>query len=52
MSKSKSAKRRVAKPLPMAAPDAKAMCCEEKYGITVRSKSRRCRRCPKVWQQR
>jgi hypothetical protein len=35
--------------LPMAR-SARSLCCEEKYGIT-RTK-RRCKRCPKRWQQR
>ena len=35
--------------LPMASA-ARSLCCEEKYGIT-RTK-RRCKRCPKRWQQR
>ena len=52
MGKSKANKRRELQPLPMAARPAKTLCCEEKYGITRRSKSRRCSRCPKVWKQR
>jgi hypothetical protein len=52
MGKTKAHKRRAAQPLPMLAAPAKTVCCEEKYGITVSSKSRRCRRCPKLWKQR
>jgi hypothetical protein len=52
MGKTKASKRRAAQRLPMLASQAKVVCCEEKYGITAGSKSRRCRRCPKVWKQR
>jgi hypothetical protein len=52
MATRKSSKPLAAQPLPMAPTLAKPMCCEEKYGITVRSNSRGCRRCPKVWNQR
>src|SRR3954468_9256939 len=31
----------------MVAEAPKALCCGEKYGITVRSEKRHCRRCPK-----
>jgi hypothetical protein len=52
MGKAKAHKRRAARPLPMLGAPAKVVCCEEKYGITAGSKSRRCRRCPKVREQR
>jgi len=52
VSNKRNSRKRTPQPLPMLAEGPKALCCEEKYHITVRSKSRRCRRCPKAWKRR